>query len=50
MPYDRNDAPDDMQATVFARDAQPETDELANSLAALFAMFGGQVLDQPRPE
>jgi len=49
MPYDRNDPRDERLAdrTDFAAErwARGGNDALARSLATLFSMFGGQVLD-----
>ncbi|MDB5360298.1 MAG: hypothetical protein JWO51_1595 [Rhodospirillales bacterium] len=47
MPYDRTDPRDELsdERTELATAAEPGEDELATALAALFSMFGGQVLD-----
>jgi len=54
MPYDRNDPRDerivDRTDLAAERDVRAGNDPLAWSLATLFSMFGGQVLDHaPRP-
>ncbi len=50
MPFDQNDPRDerfDDQAQSAAQ-REPDDDDLSGSLATLFEMFGGQVMDLPR--
>jgi hypothetical protein len=50
MPFDRNDPRDDMLDDRSRSSAQrePDDEDLSGSLATLFEMFGGQVMD-PAP-
>jgi hypothetical protein len=53
MPFDRNaprnETPSDTPKPAPAWPVRAEREDLTNSLASLFTMFGGQVLD-PAPD
>lgn len=50
MPFDRNDPRDEMIDSQYQSKAgrEPDDEDLSGSLASLFEMFGGQVMD-PAP-